>query len=81
MWAGAIDVIGGNTLTTLLKCCQYGGNITCIGNVGGAEFTTSIYPFILRAIRLIGVDSGAVSLDIRNTLWTKLASEWKNEHL
>lgn len=64
-WSGAIDVIGGNTLSTLVKSCKYGGNIACIGNVGGHELNMSVYPFILRAISLIGVDSGNVVMKTR----------------
>ena len=80
-WSGAIDVIGGNTLSTLVKSCKYGGNIACIGNVGGHELNMSVYPFILRAISLIGVDSGNVVMKTREVLWNKLADEWKSDKL
>ena len=57
LWAGAIDCVGGNTLVTLVKSCSYGGNVSCIGNIGGADLGLTVFPFIIRAISLHGVGS------------------------
>lgn len=76
MWAGAIDVVGGNTLHTLLKACKALGNVTCCGNVGSGDLPMSVYPFILNGISLIGVDSQNCPMELRQKVWDKLASEW-----
>jgi putative YhdH/YhfP family quinone oxidoreductase len=76
LWAGAIDVIGGNTLHTLLKACKPLGNVTCCGNVGSGDLSMSVYPFILNGISLIGVDSQNCPMELRQKVWDKLASEW-----
>lgn len=80
-WAGAIDTVGGNMLSTVLKSTGYGGSVTCCGNVASPELLTSVYPFILRGITLYGVDSVMCPMDLRITLWSLLAGEWKPLHL
>lgn len=57
LWAGGIDMIGGNTLVTLLKSCSYGGNVASVGLVGGDKLNLTVYPFIIRAVSLIGIGS------------------------
>ncbi|WP_372753736.1 YhdH/YhfP family quinone oxidoreductase [Labilibaculum sp.] len=76
LWAGAIDVIGGNTLHTLLKACKPMGNVTCCGNVGSGDLPMSVYPFILNGISLIGIDSQNCPMELRQKVWDKLAAEW-----
>lgn len=76
-WAGVIDTVGGNMLATALKSTNYGGSVTCCGNVASPELLTSVYPFILRGITLHGVDSVMCPMDLRLELWSLLASEWK----
>lgn len=76
-WAGVIDTVGGNILSTAIKSTNYGGSVTCCGNVGGADFYTSVYPFILRGITLFGIDSVECPMPLRKKIWEKLASEWK----
>jgi putative YhdH/YhfP family quinone oxidoreductase len=80
-WAGAVDTVGGNTLATVLKSMQHGGCIAACGVVGGANLSTTLYPFILRGVNLLGIDSVLVPLERRITLWQKLASDWKPAHL
>lgn len=80
-WAGVVDTVAGNTLATALKTTQYGGCVTCCGNVRGHDFQASIYPFILRGIRLIGIDSVQCPMDLRKEIWEYLAKEWKYDHL
>ncbi|MFA9372263.1 MAG: YhdH/YhfP family quinone oxidoreductase [Labilibaculum antarcticum] len=79
LWAGAIDVIGGNTLHTLLKACKPMGNVTCCGNVGSGDLAMTMYPFILNGISLIGIDSQKCPMELRQKVWNKLAAEW-NEY-
>ncbi len=76
-WAGVIDTVGGNILATAIKSTNYGGVVTCCGNVGGGDFSTSVYPFILRGVTLFGIDSVLCPMPLRKEIWEKLASEWK----
>ena len=80
-WAGVVDTVGGNTLATAIKSTKYGGCITACGLVGGTDLTTTVYPFILRGVRLIGIDSVQFPLEKRSQIWEKLASDWKPTHL
>ncbi|ABK99821.1 Alcohol dehydrogenase, zinc-binding domain protein [Pelobacter propionicus DSM 2379] len=80
-WAGAVDVVGGATLAAVLKSTRYGGTVTCCGLVGSTELNMNVYPFILRGVSLLGVDSVQCPYDIRQELWQRLASEWKPAHL
>lgn len=76
LWAGAIDVVGGNTLHTLLKACKPMGNVTCCGNIGSGDLTMTVYPYILNGISLIGIDSQNCPMELRQKVWNKLAKEW-----
>lgn len=80
-WAGVIDTVGGNMLATALKATNYGGSVTCCGNVASPELLTSVYPFILRGITLYGIDSVQCPMDLRVKIWSLLANEWKPLHL
>ncbi|MBP0019533.1 MAG: YhdH/YhfP family quinone oxidoreductase [Cyanobacteria bacterium SBLK] len=80
-WAGAIDTVGGNILGTIARSLQYGGVVTACGLVAGDRLTTTVYPFILRGINLIGIDSVQCPLALRLSMWEKLASEWKPDDL
>jgi len=80
-WAGAIDTVAGNILATAIKTTRYGGSVTCCGNVGSAELHSSIYPFILNGVTLLGIDSVNCPVDIRMAVWNKIASEWKLDYL
>jgi putative YhdH/YhfP family quinone oxidoreductase len=74
-WAAAVDCVGGATLPYLLRSLRYGGAVAASGNTGGAAFSTTVFPFILRGAALIGVDSAAVPIDERRALWERLASD------
>ena len=78
-WAGAIDVVGGNVLATILKSCDYGGNVTACGNIFSDELHTTVYPFILNAVSLLGVDAARCPRKLREEVWNKLAGAWKIE--
>lgn len=80
-WAGVIDTVGGNMLSTAIKSVNYGGSVTCCGNVLSAELSTSIYPFILRGISLFGIDSVQCDMNTRITIWDKLAKDWKVDNI
>ncbi len=74
-WAGALDAVGGATLSWLLRSMQQNGVIASFGNAGGAELHTTVYPFILRGVRLIGIDSAATLMPLREKIWQRLANE------
>lgn len=80
-WGGAVDTVGGTMLATILKSTKYGGCVTACGLVGGANLPTSVYPFILRGVSLIGIDSVRCSISERLQIWSKLARDWKPEKL
>lgn len=77
-WAGAVDTVGGNILSTVLRALKPGGAAACCGLVASPELRTNVFPFILRAVSLLGVDSVTVpSMALRREMWSKLAAEWK----
>ena len=63
------------------KTVKYGGCVTTCGNVAGQELQTTVYPFILRGISLLGIDSVQCPVDVRRDVWTLLANEWGNKEL
>ena len=77
MYDAAIDVVGGNILSSIISSMRYNGIITICGNVSNHKFQTSVFPFILRANSLIGIDSANCSIEKRKVIWNKFASEWK----
>lgn len=81
MWAAAFDSVGGEQLAWLTRTMQQGGLIASFGNAGGIEFKTTVLPFILRGVRLIGVDSGFTPMPLRRKIWGRLASDLKPRHL
>ncbi len=76
-WAGSIDAVGGSTLAYLLRTTKYGGSIAACGNTGGPNFNTTVFPFILRAVNLLGIDSVNCPMDLRRQLWQHLATDYK----
>jgi NADPH2:quinone reductase len=80
-WAGAIDAVGGDILGWLTRTMMYGGAIACSGLTAGIELRTTVMPFILRAVKLIGIDSAACPLDRRREVWRRLASDMKPANL
>ncbi|MGL5982274.1 MAG: YhdH/YhfP family quinone oxidoreductase [Cetobacterium sp.] len=81
VYAGAIDTVGGNILSTVIKSLKYNGVVTACGNAAGISFESSVFPFILRGVTLYGVDSVEISRAERDLLWNKLATEWKVDNL
>jgi acrylyl-CoA reductase (NADPH) len=76
IWAGAIDTVSGNTLTTLLKRCMRDGNVVATGLLSGNRFESPIYPFILNGVNLLGIGAGQTPMPLRIKLWNKLVNEW-----
>ena len=80
-WAGAVDCVGGDMLAAALKSTQYDGVVTCCGLVGSTDLNVSVFPFILRGVRLVGIDSAECPMERRTRAWSKLADEWKLDNL
>ncbi len=74
---GAIDVVGGELLENILKQISPEGNVAICGLVGSPQLNTTVFPFIIRGVNLLGIDSAELKSEHRNTLWTMLANEWK----
>jgi putative YhdH/YhfP family quinone oxidoreductase len=81
LWAAAFDSVGGDQLGWLTRTMQTSGVIASFGNAGGIELKTSVLPFILRGVRLIGVDSVATPMALRRRIWDRLAGDLKPRHL
>jgi putative YhdH/YhfP family quinone oxidoreductase len=80
LWAGAVDSVGGDTLAWLTRTMQPEGVITSFGNAGGAELNTTVMPFILRGVRLIGVNANS-PMPLREAVWAKIAGPYRPRHL
>ncbi|HTE09261.1 MAG TPA: zinc-binding dehydrogenase, partial [Flavitalea sp.] len=75
-WAGAIDTVGGNTLNTLLKGCKGEGSVVSTGLVDSPQLNTTVYPFILNGVNLLGIGSAETPMETRKILWDKLGSDY-----
>jgi len=80
-WAAALDSVGGTTLAWLTRTMQQNGVIASFGNAGGVELNTTVLPFILRGVRLLGIDSAATAIPLRHEIWNRLANEWRPQQL
>jgi len=80
-YAGAIDNLGGPILNWLLASSQVGGNVAAVGLAASMQLDTSVAPFILRGVNLLGVDSVNCPADLRQTLWNKLAVQWRPDRV
>ena len=80
-WKGAVDTVGGNILATVIKQMDYRCSIASCGNVLSPELTTTVFPFILRGVNLLGINSAETPMDLRIKIWNKLANEWKPDCL
>lgn len=76
-WNGVVDNVGGDTLSSVIKSVSSHGCVCILGNVSGDTFTSTVYPFLLRGISLVGVDSASKSLQLKKDLWEKLSADWK----
>jgi putative YhdH/YhfP family quinone oxidoreductase len=80
-FAGGIDTVGGRILDNIIKSIQPMGVVTCCGNVASPKLNLTVFPFILRGVSLIGIDSQNYPMAYREVVWHKLANEWKPENL
>ena len=80
-WAGAVDTVGGRVLARILAEMHYGGTVAATGLTGGAELHTSVMPFILRAVKLVGVEVTTCPIKQRKIAWTRLTHELPAEFL
>ncbi len=80
-FAGALDNVGGETLSGLTRVIKPWGNIASCGMAGGIGLRTTVMPFIIRGIGLLGINSAGCPYDIRSELWQRMAADWKPRHL
>ena len=81
LWAGAIDNVGGDVLAWLTRTVDMTGSIASIGLAGGAELKTTVMPFILRGVNIVGVNSAATLRAPRLALWRRIAGDLRPQHL
>ncbi len=80
-WAGAVDSVGGKSLAYVLSCIGYGGAVAVSGLTGGHDVPTTVMPFILRGVALLGIDSVNMPIEKRRELWSHLGKEFRPQHL
>ena len=76
IYGGAVDTVGGEILAKMISMVANHGVVSCCGNVAGAMFTSSVFPFILRGVQLSGIDSAESSLTLKKELWNLLSDQW-----
>ncbi len=76
-WAAAVDTVGGNTLTTAIKGCFPEGSVALIGLVAEAAFTSTVYPFLIRGVNVLGIETATTETGLRRELWHRLATTWR----
>ena len=74
-WAAAVDCVGGSTLAYVLRTLRYGGAVAASGLTGGPDLPTTVFPFILRGVALLGVDSVQLPMGMRRSIWSRLAGD------
>ncbi|MBS8266786.1 oxidoreductase [Mesobacillus boroniphilus] len=79
LWAAAVDPVGGKTLSAILSKLEYNGSVAVSGLTGGTDVATTVFPFILRGINLLGIDSVYCPMETRKLLWQRMASDLKPE--
>lgn len=73
LWAGAVDTVGGQVLANVLARMDYNGRVAAVGLAGGTDLATTVMPFILRGVSLLGTDSVMIPFEQRRTAWQRLA--------
>lgn len=81
LWAGAVDPVGGKTLAAILSQMAYNGSVAVSGLTGGTDVPTTVFPFILRGVNLLGIDSVYCPMELRKTVWQRMASDFKPDQL
>ncbi|HSB86662.1 MAG TPA: acryloyl-CoA reductase [Ilumatobacteraceae bacterium] len=77
VWAGAVDCVGGVALANILKKIHYGGSVAVSGLTGGPGLPTTVLPFILRGVNLLGIDSVMAPIERRRAIWQRIAADLK----
>lgn len=80
-WSGVVDTVGGEILATAIKSTNPRGIVTCCGNVASADLPINVYPFILRGVSLVGIDSQDSPMEQRQKIWQRMATDWKIDTL
>ncbi|MFJ7308775.1 acrylyl-CoA reductase family protein [Peribacillus frigoritolerans] len=80
-WSGAVDPVGGEPLASVLSQIKYGGAVAVSGLTAGTSLPATVFPFILRGVNLLGIDSVNCLMDTRLKVWHRLATDFKLEHL
>ncbi len=80
-WAGAVDAVGGATLPYVLRTLKTGAAVAASGNAGGPRLETTVFPFILRGVALLGMDSVTVPIERRRRIWDRLATDLRPRDL
>ncbi len=80
-WAGAVDNLGGDLLAWLLSTSRIGGTVAAVGMAADMKLSTSVAPFILRGVSLLGTDSANTPMSLRQTIWNRLAVEWRPDRV
>lgn len=80
-WKASLDTVGGEMLDAVIRQTKHNGVVTCCGNVLGHELHTNIFPFILRGVSLMGIDSGIALMSDRLRIWNLLSNDWKPQFL
>ena len=80
-FAGGIDTVGGTVLANIIKSTQPMGVVTCCGNAASPKLSMTVFPFILRGVSLIGIDSQNYPMRYREIVWNRLAKDWKPDAL
>ena len=81
LWAGAVDNVGGDILAWVLSTMKQAGTVASIGNAQSIKLDTTVFPFILRGVSLLGIDSGYMGFPTRQRVWDRLATDLKPRHL
>jgi len=76
-WGGVVDTVGGDILFNAIKATCYGGSVSCCGMALSSDFNGNIFPFILRGVNLLGIDSVNLPLDVREYIWGQFALPWR----
>jgi putative YhdH/YhfP family quinone oxidoreductase len=80
-WAGAVDAVGAATLPYVLRTLRTGGAVAASGNASGPKLDTTVFPFILRGVALLGMDSAQLAIDRRRAIWDRLATDLRPRSL
>ncbi|MBD3649433.1 MAG: YhdH/YhfP family quinone oxidoreductase, partial [Pseudomonadales bacterium] len=80
-WAHGVDTVGGEILSNVIKSLKYGGSVAICGLVASPVFSAAVFPFILRGVNVLGIDSVELPIDQKKSTWNRLATDWKLTNL